>query len=143
YEADYVYYRQKLPNKVEALVEKLCRASGLSSGELREHYHFRQAFSYTRMVELFRPDYLHSYFFYEGTLFTLFASYLLDIPRGVSCYADHLLSDYVLKVVPLHLEQCSIAVATSHRIKRELMCIAPHLASEKIVVKPNAINADR
>ncbi len=143
YEQDYQYYLQKSPEKVEALVKWLCRASGLSTGELQNHYHFKQAFSFTRMVEAYRPHYLHSYFFYEGTLFTFFASYLLDIPRGVSCYADHLLDDYVLKVVPLHLEQCSIVVATSNRIKRELMGIAPHVDPSRIVVKPNAIDSSR
>ena len=129
--------------KVECLVAKVCRASGLSTRELRSNYHFLQAFAFTRMVEACKPDYLHSYFFYEGTLFTLFASYLLDIPRGVSCYADHMLDDYVLKIVPLHLEQCSLVIATSGRIKRELMGIAPHTDSDRIIVKPNAIDSDR
>jgi glycosyltransferase involved in cell wall biosynthesis len=143
YEGDYAYFLRKSPERVQSLVDRLCQASGLSADDLRNHYHFKQAFSFTRMVEAYRPDYLHSYFFYEGTLFTLFASHLLDIPRGVSCYADHLLDDYVFKVVPLHLEQCSVVVATSHRIKKELMGIAPHVDPEKIVVKPNAINSKR
>src|SRR5262249_3281747 len=94
----------------------------------------------TRMVEAYQPDYLHSYFFYEGTLFTLFASYLLDIPRGVSCYADHMLKDYVLKEVPLHLATCDIVIATSHRIKQELIDIALEVDPERIIVKPNAVN---
>ena len=143
YELDYAYFVRKSPEKVKSLVEWLCRAAGVSPEELQSHYHFKQAFSFTRMVEAFRPDYLHSYFFYEGTLFTFFASYLLDIPRGVSCYADHLLDDYLLKVVPLHLEQCSIVVATSNRIKRELIGIAPHVDPSRIVVKPNAIDSKR
>ncbi len=143
YERDFSYFRGKMPERVQALIDRLCRTSGLSAAELLGHYHFRQAFSFTRMVEAFRPDYLHSYFFYEGTLFTYIASYLLDIPRGVSCYADHLLDDYVLKMVPLHLEQCSLVIATSNRIKRELRAIAPYVDPAKIVVKPNAVNAGR
>jgi glycosyltransferase involved in cell wall biosynthesis/SAM-dependent methyltransferase len=99
-----------------------------------------QAFAFARMVEAYRPDYLHSYFFYEGTLFTFIASYLLNIPRGVSCYADHMLKDYALKVVPLHLRQCSLTIATSDRIKRELRVIAPGVDPDRIIVKPNAIN---
>src|SRR6185503_19696520 len=117
--------------------------SGMSPEELRNHYHFKQAFAFTRTVEACRPDYLHSYFFYEGTLFTLFASYLLDIPRGVSCYADHMLDDYALKLVPWHLEQCSLVIATSGRIKRELMAIAPQADPDRILVKPNAIDSRR
>jgi colanic acid/amylovoran biosynthesis glycosyltransferase len=142
-ERDYQHYRERMPRKVEDLVEKVCCASGISPGELRNHHHFKQAFAFTRTVEACRPDYLHSYFFYEGTLFTLFASYLLDIPRGVSCYADHMLQDYALKLVPLHLEQCGLVIATSARIKRELTEIAPHADPDRILVKPNAIDAGR
>jgi glycosyltransferase involved in cell wall biosynthesis len=69
------------------------------------------------------------------------ASYLLDIPRGVSCYADHLLKDYGLKVVPLHLRHCAIVVATSDRIREELLSLAPDMNPATILVKPNGINA--
>ena len=142
-ERDYIYYRERMPHKVESLVTKICATAGISAHELCSHYHFKQAFAFTRMVEACRPDYLHSYFFYEGTLFTLFASYLLDIPRGVSCYADHMLQDYLLKVVPLHLEQCSLVIATSARIKRELIQIAPQADPDRILVKPNAVDCRR
>src|SRR5215475_1844444 len=131
---------KRMTEKIDRLVALLCQASGMSSHELRNHYHFLQAFAFTRMVEAYQPDYLHSYFFYEGTLFTLFASYLLDIPRGVSCYADHMLHDYPLKVVALHLQHCQMVVATSQRIKQELTEIAPGADPERIIVKPNAIN---
>lgn len=137
----YAYFLKRMPEKIDALVDMLSRASGMTRQEVRGHYHFLQAFSFARLVEAYRPDYLHSYFFYEGTLFALVASYLLDIPRGVSCYADHMLEDYALKVVPLHLRQCSLVVATSERIKRELLNIAPEADPDRIVVKPNAINA--
>lgn len=142
-ERDYAYYRERMPEKVRSLVAMVCEASGMTPDELQNHYHFKQAFAFTRTVEACRPEYLHSYFFYEGTLFTLFASYLLDIPRGVSCYADHMLNDYVLKVVPLHIRQCGLVIATSHRIKRELMAIAPTLDPDRIVVKPNAVDSRR
>jgi glycosyltransferase involved in cell wall biosynthesis len=49
--------------------------------------------------------------------------------------------DYALKVVPLHLEDCSIVIATSERIKCELMRIAPSADPDRIVVKPNAVDA--
>jgi glycosyltransferase involved in cell wall biosynthesis len=142
-ERDYAYYRERMPDKVESLVAMVSAASGISPEELRNHYHFKQAFAFTRTVEACRPDYLHSYFFYEGTLFTLFASYLLDIPRGVSCYADHMLDDYALKLVPLHLSQCELVIATSARIKRELMEIAPGADPDRIIVKPNAVDSAR
>jgi glycosyltransferase involved in cell wall biosynthesis len=53
-----------------------------------------------------------------------------------------MLNDYALKVVPLHLEQCSLAIATSHRIKRELIGLAPEIDPSKIIVKANGINPD-
>ncbi len=142
-ESDYAYYCERMPEKVRSLVAMVQEASGITPEELQNHYHFKQAFAFTRTVEACRPDYLHSYFFYEGALFTLFASYLLDIPRGVSCYADHMLDDYVLKVVPLHIRQCGLVIATSNRIKRELMAIAPTVDPHRIVVKPNAIDSKR
>jgi glycosyltransferase involved in cell wall biosynthesis len=142
-ERDYAHYRARMPEKIDWLVNRICAACGMPARELQDHYHFKQAFAFTRTVEACRADYLHSYFFYEGTLFTLFASHLLDIPRGVSCYADHMLQDYPLKLVPLHLEQCSVVIATSARIKRELMQIAPDVDPGKILVKPNAIDARR
>ena len=138
---DYAYFGKRCPEKVEMLVELLAAASGMERMAIRNHPHVRQAFAFARMVEAYRPDYLHSYFFYEGTLFTFVASYLLGIPRGVSCYADHVLKDYELKVVPLHLKQCNVVVATSHRIKEELMRLAPGVDVNRILVKPNAVDA--
>ncbi len=138
---DYAYFRNRMPEKIDKLTGILSHASGMSPEALHNHPHFLQAFSFTRMVEAYNPAYLHSYFFYEGSLFTLIASYLLDIPRGVSCYADHMLKDYDLKVIPLHLEQCEIVIATSHRIKQELLGIAPNINPNRIIVKPNAIDS--
>lgn len=140
WQRDQTHYMERMPEKIDALVEMLCEASGMTSQALKNCNHFREAFSFTRMVEAYRPDYLHSYFFYEGALFTFVASYLLDIPRGVSCYTDHMLKDYELKVVPLHLKQCSIIVATSQRIKEELIAIAPDIDPHRILVKPNAVD---
>jgi glycosyltransferase involved in cell wall biosynthesis len=139
----FAYFQKRMPEKVDSLASILCDASGMSFQELHRHHHFMQAFTFARAVEAYSPDYLHSYFFYEGTLFGFIASYLLDIPRGVSCYADHLLKDYALKLVPLHIEQCHIIIATSERIKQELMLIAPSVDPDCIIVKPNAINADQ
>ena len=121
HEQDFARYRARMPEKIDSLVDKLCEASGLARQALLSHDNFLQAFSFTRMVEAYRPQYLHSYFFYDRSLMALVAGYLLNIPRGISCYADHLFKDYELKVVPLHLELCSVIIATSERIKRELL----------------------
>jgi glycosyltransferase involved in cell wall biosynthesis len=143
HEQDFAHYRRRMPSKVDRLIDLLSEASGLSRDSLLTHGNVLQAFSFTRMVEAYRPVYLHSYFFYDRSLMALIAGYLLDIPRGVSCYADHLLQDYELKLVPLHLSLCEIVVATSERIKQELLQLAPHADASRILVKPNGIDSDR
>lgn len=139
-EASYRYFVRRMPDRVDRLFDTLSRESGLSPDAVRSHYHVRQAFAFARLVDAYRPAYIHSYFFYEGTLFALVASELLDVPRGVSCYADHVLDDYALKMVALHLRQCQVVVATSRRIKDELLRIEPAASAARILVKPNAIN---
>ena len=138
---DYERYRRRMPERVAALLGALSDASGMPAEALCGHEHVLQAFSFTRIVEALRPDYLHSYFFYERSLFALVASWLLDLPRGVTCYAAHLLHDYPLKVVALHLERCNLVVATSERIRRELLAIAPGTDPARILVKPNTVDA--
>jgi glycosyltransferase involved in cell wall biosynthesis len=126
--------------RVDAVLSLLESASGLSRAALLNHEHVRHAFAYARLVKAYRPHYLHSYFFYQDTLSALVASVLLDVPRGVSCYADHMLHDYELKIVAAHLRQLSLVVATSKRIKTELLAIEPRMPENRVLVKPNAIN---
>lgn len=135
------HYERRVPDRVGELVALVAGASGLGEREVRRHPHFREGFTFARLAEAWQADYLHSYFFYECSLQALVASHLLEIPRGVSCYADHLLNDYELKVVPLHLAQADIVVATSARVERELAQLAPDVDRGKLLVKPNAIDA--
>ena len=132
-------YVRRMPERVAELVRLIAESSGLTPDQIGAHRHFRQAFSFARAAECWKAEYLHSYFFYERTLFALVASHLLGIPRGVSCYADHVLDDYSLKLVPLHLRTCAVAVATSARIKEELETIAGRTLPQAIT-KPNAID---
>jgi len=140
---DLQYCQDRWPDRVASLLDLVCSHSGLTEADVRSHRHFEQAFTYTRHVEAARPDYLHSYFFYEGSFFTLVAAYLLGIPRGVSCYADHMLNDYELKLVPLHMRLCDVVIATSARIRSELIALSPQADAGRILVKPNAINSVR
>jgi glycosyltransferase involved in cell wall biosynthesis len=142
HEKNFAHYQSRMAEKVERLIQRLCEASGMARHDLIHHDNFLQSFSFTHMVEAYRPAYLHSYFFYDCSLMALVAGCLLNIPRGISCYADHLLKDYELKVVPLHLELCDIVIATSERIKQELLEIAPHADTNRILVKPNGINTE-
>jgi glycosyltransferase involved in cell wall biosynthesis len=140
HERDFRSYQRRMPDRVAELVGLLCRASNKSEQELTTQGNFLEAFSFTRMVEAYRPDYLHSYFFYDRSLMALIAGFLLRIPRGISCYADHNLTDYELKVVGLHLELADLVIATSERIKRELLAISPAADPDRILVKPNGID---
>ncbi|BBL77174.1 glycosyltransferase family 4 protein [Methylomagnum ishizawai] len=137
---DLAHYRSRMPEKVEALTCRLAHAVGMSESELERQEHYLHAFCFTRMVEAWRADYIHSYFFYEQSLFALVAATLLDLPRGVSCYADHLLQDYALKAMPLHLDDCAILVATSRRIRDELEGLR-QAPLDSVLVKPNAVDA--
>jgi glycosyltransferase involved in cell wall biosynthesis len=137
------HYRRRMPDRVERLTALVSKASGMDSDALFELKHFRQAFAFTRLVEAWRPDYLHSYFFYERSLMALVASFLLGVPRGITCYVDHMLEDYELKVVALHLKLCDVVIATSERARRELLQIAPETEPGKILAKPNAISTSR
>ena len=139
---DLAYYRRRVPDRVEAAARALAVASGLTAAQVLEHRHFRHAMSFTRMADCWRADYLHSYFFYERTLFAFVASMLLEIPRGVSCYADHMLDDYALKLIPLHMRTAQVVVATSARIRRELETIAGQTLANAIV-KPNAVDTSQ
>ena len=143
HQRDFAHYRRRMPDRVAGLITRLSQAAGLSEQDLVTHGNFLEAFSFTRMVEAYRPEYLHSYFFYDRSLMALVAGHLLEIPRGISCYADHVLKDYELKVVPLQLELCDVVVATSERIKRELIELAPQADAGRIIVKPNGIDTDR
>jgi glycosyltransferase involved in cell wall biosynthesis len=137
---DLAHFRRRAPHRVAALFRVLELETGLREAELLGFEHVLYAFTFARHAESYAADYIHSYFFYESTLFAAVAAAVLGLPRGVSCYADHMLADYRLKLVRLHLAQAQIVVATSNRIGRELAAINP-AAAPRILVKPNAVDA--
>lgn len=139
--ADLAHYRERFPDRVASLVQAIAAATGKSEAAILGHYDFVRGFSHARLVEAWQPHWLHSYFFYERSFYSLIAGWVLQIPRGISSYADHLLTDYDFKLVPLHLRTCEVVVATSARIKQELLGLAPDVDPDKILVKPNAIDA--
>ncbi|HSM50351.1 MAG TPA: glycosyltransferase family 4 protein, partial [Thermoanaerobaculia bacterium] len=132
-------WRRRAPRRVDDLLAELAGASGLDEAALLRRPAVLRAFLFAEVAEAWRADYLHSYFFYEGSLAAHVAARLLDLPRGVSCYADHLLADDPLKVVALHLTAADLLVATSERIAGELRALAPEVAP-RILVKANAID---
>ncbi len=135
---DLAWYRSTRPERLDSALAELAAATGRSEVELVARREVLRALSFARLAEAARADYLHGYFFYEGGLAAHLAARLLDLPRGVTCYADHQLDDWDLKAVPLQLETAALVVATSQRIAREVAALSPAAAS-RTLVKPNAI----
>lgn len=140
---DKQYFEKTRPGRLDALLERLAGATGKTVEELAEETMVLRACTFARMAELANARYLHSYFFYDQSFMTFVAAWLLDIPRGVSCYADHMMDDFPFKVVALQLQMASVVVATSARIKTELVDIGGEECADKIVVKPNGVNGER
>lgn len=136
-------WRKEAPAQVEQLLADVSRESGLGETELVAHDNVLEAFTFASMAAAWRPGWLHSFFFDAATFMAYVASRLLGIPRGITCYADHMLADYELKTVRLQLEHAALVIATSARIRGELLAIAPALDPAKLVVIPNGIDADR
>ena len=78
---DLARYRRRMPDRVDGIVERIATATGWSQQAVLEHPNVLQAFSFTRMVENYRPQYLHSYFFYDRSMMSMMR-FLLQIPRG-------------------------------------------------------------
>ena len=144
--ADLAYYQARMPERVDALLGRIAAASGLTVEEVVADEALQRAFTFTRRLELWQPDYIHTYFFYAESLGGLVAQQLLGIPRGVTAYADHVLDDWPMKVVPLHVETADLVVATSRRVRDELLDASGVATSDlkaKIVVKPNGVDGRR
>jgi glycosyltransferase involved in cell wall biosynthesis len=141
--SDLDHFRRTRPDRVRSLLQRLTTTTNWTEEALLQNPVVGMGFSFARHVELAGADYIHSYFFYDQSLMALMAAYLLGIPRGVTAYADHMLTDFPLKCVPLHLELADIVVATSHRIKMELSAIGGGRFDTKILVKPNGIDTSR
>jgi colanic acid/amylovoran biosynthesis glycosyltransferase len=135
---DLAWFRSTRPVRLDAALAELAAATGRSEAELVVRREVLRALSFARLAEAARAEYLHGYFFYEGGLAAHLAARLLDLPRGVTCYADHLLDDWDLKAVALQLGTAALVVATSRRIAREVAALCPAAAS-RTLVKPNAI----
>lgn len=136
---DLGHFRRTRPAAVARLLALLSQASGRSARQLQTDNHLLRAFSLARIAEAWGAGLVHSYFFYEGSLAAFVVQQLLGLPRGVTCYADHLLDDYRLKLVVPQLASADLVVATSERVCRELTALAPACVP-RMIVKPNAVD---
>ncbi len=141
--ADLRWYRRTRPERVRSLFEALSAESGRPETQLEDDFDLLIAFSYARRQLAWRADYVHTWFFYNEALCGLVSSWLNDIPRGLTAYADHMLQDWPLKVVPLHLRTAAVIVATSQRVRRELLAIGGADLADRILVKPNGVDGTR
>lgn len=140
---DKEHFEKTKPGKLRSFLERISPLCGKSVEELENESIVLQGCTFARMAELANAKYIHSYFFYDQSFMAMLAAWLLDLPRGVSCYADHMMDDYPWKFVPLHIELCDVIVATSARIKSELSGLSGGRFDDKIVVKPNGVDGDR
>ncbi len=140
---DKEHFDKTKPGKLRAFLERIAKLTGRKVEDLEKEPMVLQGCTFARMAELAGANYLHSYFFYDQSFMAMQAAWLLDLPRGVSCYADHMLDDFPFKLVPLHVELCSVIVATSARIKRELSAMTNGKFDDKIIVKPNGVDGAR
>lgn len=143
HKADFEHYRKTRPEKFESLMAAIVEASALPREEIEDRFEFLMAFTYARRHEAWGADYVHSYFFYDQALCALVSSWLNDLPRGLSTYADHMMTDWPLKMTALHLRTADVIVATSRRIRDELIGIGGPDIAGKVIVKPNGVNGRR
>lgn len=143
HQKDKEHFEKTRPGRLRAFLERIAPLSGKSVEELENEPIVVQGCTFARMAELAGARYLHSYFFYDQSFMAMQAAWLLDLPRGVSCYADHMMDDYPWKFVPLHIELADVIVATSARIKRELSAKSGGRYDDKIIVKPNGVDGRR
>jgi glycogen(starch) synthase len=130
------------PGRLNAFLERVATASGCRLDDLRRQPLVAQGCTFARMAELFGARYLHSYFFYEQSFMAMLASEVLGIPRGISAYADHMLADWPFKLVPLQLQTAQLVVATSRRVKDELVRIGGAAVADRILVKPDGVDGE-
>lgn len=140
---DKEHFEKTKPGRLRALLERISAVTGQTVEELEANHFVIQACTFARMAELAGARYIHTYFFYDQTFMGLVASWLLEIPRGISCYADHMLDDFPFKMVGLQIELADVVVATSARIKQELSAKSGGRFDDRIVVKPNGVDGAR
>lgn len=143
HKADYEHYKRTQPAKVDALLAEITKYSGIPRDQLEKRFELMLAFTYARRHAMWGAEYVHTYFFYDQALCGLVSSWMNEIPRGLSTYADHMLKDWPLKMVPLHLKTAAVIVATSRRIREELIQLGGPEVASKIVVKPNGTDGQR
>ncbi|MCC7062537.1 MAG: glycosyltransferase [Planctomycetes bacterium] len=140
---DMRHFEKTKPGRLRAFLERVALATGRSVESLEKEAVVLQGCTFARMAEVARATYLHSYFFYDQSFMAMLAAWLLGLPRGITCYADHMLNDYPFKLVALHVELADVVVATSARVRQELVLKSSQSHHDKVLVKPNGVDGRR
>ena len=127
--------------ELAAFLARVAAASGRDITDLRVDPLVLRACTFTRMAEIAGARYLHSWFCYDESFMAMFASQVLGIPRGLSCYVDHVLDDHPMKLVGMHLATADLVLATSARAQRELVGIGGAACAARVLVQPIGVDA--
>lgn len=132
----------ELPGRVDAFLQRVAAATGRRLAELREDELVLRAATFTRLCQLAKVRYLHSWFCYDQSFQAMFAAQVLGVPRGLACFTDHVLADHPLKLVPLQLATADLVLATSARTRHELLQLGGDGLDEKLLVKPIGVDGE-
>jgi glycosyltransferase involved in cell wall biosynthesis len=90
-----------------------------------------------------RFDWLYVHFAMRQLLLGYWASYLLDLPLGVTLQAHDIFVNPCAKWFDWTLGQCRTVVTVSHYNREAILKLAPTLPPEKVKVLANGIDIDR
>lgn len=108
---DLQHLRATRQPQLDAFLQRVATGVGRTLDELQRDPVVLRACSFTRMVELFGADYLHSYFGQELSFAAMFAAAVLGLPRGISCLGDRVQDGFAFALVPLQLQTADVIVA--------------------------------
>lgn len=138
---DLAYWRSRQPGRLQDLVARIATACGRAPAEIEQDWDFLRACTFARFVATAQARWIHTFFFYEQSFFGMVAAALTGVPRAITAYADHALSDYRFKLVGLQVATADLVVATSARARSELLAQAGDAHAAKILVKPNGVDS--
>ncbi len=93
-------------------------------------------------IDAERCDWLYVHFAMRQLLLGFWASYLLELPLGVTLQAHDIFVNPLTKWFDWTLGQCRVVVTVSHYNRDAILKLAPGLAAEKVKVLANGIDIE-
>src|SRR5438874_10732240 len=94
-------------------------------------------------IDAERCDWLYVHFAMRQLLLGFWASYLLELPLGVTLQAHDIFVNPLTKWFDWTLGQCRVVVTVSHYNREEILKLAPGLPPERVKVLANGIDIQR